>query len=85
MAKNKVLFQLTRLDVIECIRELDLPYLCDEEKIVTDDFLEDVKKGLEFGLECWSEVMKVAVLEALEIHKQPSVQPLLITAGTERK
>lgn len=76
--KNTVIFQLSRLDVIECIRELDLPYLCDVESTVTDEFLEDVKKGLEFGLECWSDVMKVAVLEALENHSKQPAQPRLI-------
>lgn len=78
MAKNKVIFQLTRADVVQCIRDLNLPYQCDEEKTVTDEFLEEVKKGLEFGLECWSEVMRTAVMEALEKHKWE--QPLLIPA-----
>ena len=78
MAKTKVLFQLSQLDVIECIRELDLPYIVDVETTVTDEFLEEVKKGLEWGLECWSDVMKVAVREALEKHKSQLVQPCLI-------
>jgi hypothetical protein len=75
MAKNTVIFQLTRLDVIECIRELDLPYKVDVEDTVNDEFLHDVQKGIEFGLECWSDVMKVAVMEALENRDS---QPLLI-------
>jgi hypothetical protein len=78
MPKNPVIFQLTRLDVVECIRELDLPYIVNVEKVVTDEFLEEVKKGIEFGLECWSEVMKVAVTTALEKHTWD--QPLLVPA-----
>jgi len=61
-----VVFILTREDVIECCKELDLPELADPEKIVTDDFLYKVRKGVEFGLECWSEVIKEAILMALK-------------------
>lgn len=80
MAKNKVLFQLSRQDVVECLRNLDLPYLVDAEATATDDFLEEVKKGLEWGLECWSDVMKEAVLQALE-NREHSAQQLLIPEG----
>jgi hypothetical protein len=33
---------------------------------ITDDVLRQVKKGVEFGLECWSEVMKEAINMALK-------------------
>ena len=78
MAKNTVIFQLSRLDVIECIRELDLPYVVDAEATVTDEFLHDVQKGVEFGLECWSDVMKVAVMTALEDRRSETAQLCLI-------
>jgi len=37
-----------------------------EEKI-TDDVLYQVKKGMEWGLECWDEVMREAINQALEL------------------
>jgi hypothetical protein len=33
---------------------------------ITDDVLVQVKKGVEWGLECWSEVMKEAINMALK-------------------
>ncbi len=61
MAKNdEVVFILTREDVLNCARELDIP----EEKI-TDEVLEEIKGGVGFGLEHWSEVVKVAIEDAL--------------------
>jgi len=56
-----VVFVLTREDVIECAREMDIP-----EEAITDDVFHRVKKGVEFGLECWSEVVKTAQDEALK-------------------
>ena len=62
----ETIFILTRDDVVQCLKELDLPGVDDLDKIVTEDFLREVKKGVEFGLECWSEVMKEAILMALK-------------------
>ena len=62
----ETIFILTRDDVVQCLKELDLPGVDAPDKIVTEDFLREVKKGVEFGLECWSEVMKEAILMALK-------------------
>ncbi len=45
----------------ECVRELGIP-----EEAITDDVLRRVKKGVEFGLEFWSEVVKDALTEAVK-------------------
>jgi len=58
---NDTIFILTREDVIECAREMDIP-----AEAITDDVLAQVKKGVEWGLECWSEVMKEAINMALK-------------------
>jgi len=55
------IFILTREDVIGCAREMGIP-----EEAITDDVLYQVKKGVEFGLECWAEVMKEAINLALK-------------------
>ena len=54
-------FVLTREDVIECAREMEIP-----EEAITEDVLRQVRKGVDFGLECWSEVMKEAINMALK-------------------
>ena len=36
------------------------------EEAITDDILAQVKKGVEWGLECWSEVVKEAINMALK-------------------
>ena len=54
------IFVLSREDVIECAREMGI-----DEEAITDDVLYQVKKGVEFGLECWSDVVKTAISEAL--------------------
>ena len=36
------------------------------EEAITDDVLAQVKKGVMWGLECWSEVMKEAINMALK-------------------
>jgi hypothetical protein len=54
------IFILTREDVIGCAREMDIP-----EEAITDDVLHQVRKGVDFGLECWSEVIKEAINFAL--------------------
>jgi len=56
-----VIFLLTREDVIECAREMDIP-----EEAITDDVLEQVKKGVDWGMECWSDVVKEAISFALK-------------------
>ena len=61
MANKDTIFILTREDVIECARQMDIP-----EGAITDDVLYQVRKGVEFGLECWSEVMKEAINMALK-------------------
>jgi hypothetical protein len=37
------------------------------EASITDDVLARVKKGVEWGLECWSDVVKTAIREAIDI------------------
>jgi hypothetical protein len=58
---NDTIFILTKEDVIECAREMDIP-----AEAITDDVLAQVRKGVEWGLECWSEVMKEAINMALK-------------------
>ena len=58
---SEVVFVLTMEDVIECAEEMDIP-----KEAITDDVFYQVKKGVEFGLECWSEVVKTALAEALK-------------------
>ena len=61
MADKDTIFVLTREDVIECAREMGIT-----EEALTDDVLYHVRKGVEWGLECWSEVMKEAINMALK-------------------
>ena len=61
MADKDTIFVLTREDVIECAREMNIPV-----EAITDDVLYQVRKGVEWGLECWSEVMKEAINMALK-------------------
>jgi len=58
---DDTIFILTKEDVIECAREMDIP-----AEAITDDVLAQVKKGVEWGLECWSEVVKEAINMALK-------------------
>jgi hypothetical protein len=55
------IFVLTREDVIECAREMGIP-----DEAITDDILREVRKGVESGLGCWSEVVKEAINFALK-------------------
>jgi len=55
------IFTLSRNDVITCAREMGIP---DEE--ITDDVLEQVKKGVEWGLDCWVDVVKETINLALK-------------------
>ena len=61
MADTDTIFVLTREDVIGCAREMGIP-----EEAVTTDVLAQVKKGVEWGLECWTEVVKTALDFALK-------------------
>jgi len=61
MADKDTIFVLSREDVVECAREMGIP-----EKSIIDDILAQVKKGVEWGLECWSEVVKEAINMALK-------------------
>lgn len=47
---ENIIFILTKEDVLECAREMGIP-----AETITQDFLARVKKGVEWGLECWSE------------------------------
>ena len=60
MPDENTIFILTREDVIACAREMGIP-----EESITDDVLYQVKKGVEFGLECWTDVVKEALKEAI--------------------
>jgi len=57
----EVVFILTMEDVIACAKEMGIP-----QKALTDDIFYQVKKGVEWGLECWSDVVKTAISEALK-------------------
>ena len=58
---NDTVFILTRQDVIESAREMGIP-----AEAITDDVLSQVKKGVAWGLGCWSEVVKEAINFALK-------------------
>lgn len=58
---EEVVFILTRNDVILCAQQMGIPV-----EAITDDVFYQVKKGVEWGLECWSEVMKEAINMALK-------------------
>jgi len=61
MADTDTIFVLSKVDVIDCAREMGIP-----EEAITDDILAQVKKGVEWGLECWSDVVKEAINMALK-------------------
>ena len=61
MEEPKTIFILTRDDVLLCAQEMGIP-----EETITDDVLDRVKKGVEWGLSCGSEVMKEAIDMALK-------------------
>lgn len=58
---SEVVFILTKEDVLLCAKEMGIP-----AEAITDDVFHQVKKGVESGLECWSEVMKEAINFALK-------------------
>ena len=61
MSDENTIFILTKEDVIGEAKEMGIP-----EEAITDDVLYQVKKGVEWGLECWTDVVKTAIKEALE-------------------
>ncbi len=61
MADTDTIFVLGRADVIGCAQEMGIP-----EEAITDEVLAQVKRGVEWGLECWSEVVKEAINVALK-------------------
>jgi hypothetical protein len=61
MADKDTIFVLTREDVIECAREMGIP-----EEAITDDVIRQVRKGVDSGLGCWSEVVKEAINFAIK-------------------
>ncbi len=61
MAEQKTIFILTREDVINCAKEMAIP-----EEAITDEVLDHVKKGVEWGLETWPVVVKEAINWALK-------------------
>jgi len=61
MADKDTIFVLSREDVVECAREMGIP-----KETITDDILAQVKKGVEWGLGCWSDVVKEAINMALK-------------------
>ena len=58
---SETIFVLTREDVVICAEQMGIP-----AEAITDDVLRQVKKGVEWGLECWGEVMKEAINVALK-------------------
>ena len=61
MSSDNVLFALTRDDVIGCAKEMGI-----SEEAITDELLDQVKKSIEWGLDCWSDVVKEAINIALK-------------------
>jgi len=56
-----VIFVLTRDDVILCAQQMGI-----DAGEITDEVLLQVKKGVEWGLESWHEVMREAINFALK-------------------
>ena len=61
MANEKTIFILTREDVVNCAKEMGFP-----EDSITDEVLDQVKKGVEWGFESWPDVVKAAISWALK-------------------
>jgi hypothetical protein len=58
---EETIFAISRQDVVLCAQEMGLP-----AEAITDEVLAQVKKGVEWGLEYWGEVVKVAIDLALK-------------------
>ncbi|MBI4302723.1 MAG: hypothetical protein HY665_00075 [Chloroflexi bacterium] len=54
---------LTKEDVLECARMMGI---LEQAQAITDDVLAQVRKGLEWGLECWSEAVMSPIDFALK-------------------
>lgn len=61
MADSDALFSITSEDVVGCAEQMGIP-----KESMTDDVLRQVKKGLEWGVEGWSEVVEGAINMALK-------------------
>jgi hypothetical protein len=60
----KPVFVLTEADVLQVARQ---KFGVNE---LTEEQMQQIKKGIEFGLECWEEVVTAALQEVLD--KKPS-------------
>lgn len=58
---SEVVFLIQRQDVVNCAIEMGIPSEC-----ITDDILELVRTGVQFGLECWTDVVKEALIMSLK-------------------
>jgi len=58
---QNILFVLTKEDVLECARMKGIP-----KEAITDDIFRQVRKMVDSGLECWSEVVMTAIDFALK-------------------
>jgi len=58
---QNIIFVLTKEDVLECAKMKGIP-----DEVITDDILRQVRKMVDSGLECWSEVVMAAIDFALK-------------------
>ena len=58
---QNIIFVLSKEDVLECARMKGIP-----DEAITDDVLRQVRKMVDSGLECWSEVVMAAIDFALK-------------------
>ena len=58
---QNIIFVLTKEDVLECAKMKGIP-----DEAITDDVLRQVRKMVDSGLECWSEVVMAAIDFALK-------------------
>ena len=61
MSELDTIFTLTREDVIGCAEQMGIP-----AEAITEDVLYQVKRGVEFGLDCWAKVVEEAINLALK-------------------
>ena len=61
MADTDTIFVLSKVDVVGCAQEMGIP-----EEAITDGVLDRIKDAVEWGLECWDEVVKEAINMALK-------------------
>ncbi len=61
MDDQNIIFVLSKEDVLECARMKGIP-----DEAITDDVLRQVRKMVDSGLECWSEVVMNAIDFALK-------------------